>query len=271
MAKHAISIDAQIAESIRKLSRGLYDTPRIDVALGALAPSTDDIANALRDRDGARLQAAGAHAANLLGLSDHVPVRVVFLTDGRSRTVRLGRRQIVRKHTTSKQMATAGRVSGTVVQTPRWLGQRHTSRRIPSPLCVGDSPMRIASDCCRTAGTRQRGLPTSFATSPHHGRLDDGSHGHTGRRTPPRSVRGSGTPPRTERWQRREKFLDLLDAPPALSLPQAGPHLTFKGAGHCDHHSAGTGAGHDWPHESVARGDRWSRSVSHFLAVPAAL
>ena len=163
MAKHATSIDAQIARrirqkgsgavftpadfldlgsrnavdlalsrrarggNIRKLARGLYDTPRIDAALGALAPSTDDIANALRDRDGARLQAAGAHAANLLGLSDQVPVRVVFLTDGRSRTVRLGRRQIVLTHTTPKQMATAGRVSGTVIQALRWLGQRHVT------------------------------------------------------------------------------------------------------------------------------------------------
>ena len=51
---------------IRKLARGLYDTPRIDTSLGPLAPSTDDVANALRDRDGARLQAAGARAAHLL-------------------------------------------------------------------------------------------------------------------------------------------------------------------------------------------------------------
>lgn len=115
------------AGTIRKLARGLYDTPRIDASLGSLAPSTDDVANALRDRDGARLQAAGAHAAHLLGLTDQVPVRAVFLTDGRSRTVRLGRRQIVLKHTTPKQMATAGRMSGTVIQALRWLGQRHVT------------------------------------------------------------------------------------------------------------------------------------------------
>jgi len=115
------------AGTIRTLARGLYDTPRIDASLGPLAPSTDDVANALRDRDGARLQAAGAHAAHLLGLSDQVPVRAVFLTDGRSRTVRLGRRQIVLKHTTPKQMATAGRISGTVIQALRWLGRRHVT------------------------------------------------------------------------------------------------------------------------------------------------
>ncbi len=56
-----------------------------------------------------------------------------------------------------------------------------------------------------------------------------------------------------------------------FSLPQAGPHLTFKRAGYRDHHSAGTATGHEWPHESVARGDRWYRSVSRSLAVPAAL
>ena len=56
-----------------------------------------------------------------------MPVRAVFLTDGRSRTVRLARRQIVLKHTTPKQMATAGRISGTVIQALRWLGKRHVT------------------------------------------------------------------------------------------------------------------------------------------------
>jgi hypothetical protein len=125
-ARLALSRRAR-AGTIRKLARGLYDTPRTDTDLGPLAPSTDDVANALRDRDGARLQAAGAHAAHLLGLSDQVPVRAVFLTDGRSRTARLGRRQIVLKHTTPKQMATAGRTSGTVIQALRWLGKRHVT------------------------------------------------------------------------------------------------------------------------------------------------
>jgi len=49
------------------------------------SPSPDDVASALAGRDGARLQASGAHAPNLLGLSDQVPVRLTFLTDGRSR------------------------------------------------------------------------------------------------------------------------------------------------------------------------------------------
>ena len=113
------------AGTIRKLARGLYDYPRRDPKLGLLAPSTDSVANALKDRDSTRIQPSGAHAAKLLGLSEQVPVRAVYLTDGRSRKVQLGRRQIILKHTTPRNMATAGRISGTVIQALRWLRRPH--------------------------------------------------------------------------------------------------------------------------------------------------
>lgn len=129
----ALSRNAR-AGIIRKLARGLYDLPRRDARLGDLAPSPDDVAAALAGRDGARLQASGAHAANLLGLSDQVPVRLTFLTDGRSRRVQLGRQQIILKHTTPRQMATAGRISGTVIQALRWLGRDHVDDTVVSTL-----------------------------------------------------------------------------------------------------------------------------------------
>lgn len=119
---------------IRRLTRGLYDYPRTDASLGILSPSTDDIAKALSDRDSNKLQASGAHAANSLGLSTQVPVRAVFLTDGRARKVQLGKRQIVLKQTTPKQMATAGRVSGTVIQALRWIGQHNVDERTVDAL-----------------------------------------------------------------------------------------------------------------------------------------
>lgn len=115
------------AGTIRQLARGLYDFPRNDARLGPIPPATDDIAAALKGRDAFRLQASGAHAANMLGLSSQVPVRSVFLTDGRGRQVQIGKRKIILKHTTTRQMATAGRISGTVIQALRWLGQGHVS------------------------------------------------------------------------------------------------------------------------------------------------
>jgi len=45
------------------------------------------VATAVAGRDRVRLQPSGAYAANLLGLSEQVPAKVVFLTDGPSRVV----------------------------------------------------------------------------------------------------------------------------------------------------------------------------------------
>ena len=104
----ALSRNAR-AGAIRKLARGVYYLPRHDARLGDLSPSPDDVASALAGRDGTRLQASGAHAANLLGLSDQVPVRLTFLTDGRSRRVQLGPAANSSSSTPPRgQMATAG-------------------------------------------------------------------------------------------------------------------------------------------------------------------
>ena len=108
---------------IRQLARGLYDYPRTDDQLGVLMPAVDDVAMALAGRDAIRLQPSGAYAANLLGLSTQVPMKVVYLTDGRARTVQIGNQQIILKNTTPKNMATAGKISGLVIQALRHLGQ----------------------------------------------------------------------------------------------------------------------------------------------------
>jgi hypothetical protein len=110
--------------AIRKVARGLYDLPRQSPRLGVLPPSSDQIVQAMQGRDRARVQPSGAHAANILGLSPQVPVRAVFLTDGRSRAVHIGKQQILFRHAASRQMAPAGRISGTVIQALRWLGRR---------------------------------------------------------------------------------------------------------------------------------------------------
>jgi len=111
--------------ALRRLARGLYDYPRIDADLGLLSPTIDAVVKALKGRDKIRLQPSGGYAANLLGLSEQVPMKVVFLTDGPTRRVQLGKQTIMLKRTTPRAMATAGRVSGLVIQALRHIGQRH--------------------------------------------------------------------------------------------------------------------------------------------------
>ena len=119
---------------IRRLARGLYDYPKTDPELGPLQPSTDDIAKALAGRDAARLQPTGAYAANLLGLSTQVPMKVTYLTDSLSRTVQIGQRQITLKRTTPRNMAPAGKVSGLVIQALRHVGQNGTDKQVIAQL-----------------------------------------------------------------------------------------------------------------------------------------
>ena len=119
------------AGTIRQLGRGLYDYPKLHPTLGQLSPTPDALAKAMAGRDRVRLQPSGAYAANLLGLSEQVPAKVVFLTDGPSRVVQIGPMTLQLRRTTPRNMAAAGRPSGLVIQAFRHLGPEHiTPERI---------------------------------------------------------------------------------------------------------------------------------------------
>lgn len=110
---------------LRRLSRGLYDKPRHDELLGTLWPSVDAVVRAVVGKHKLRVQPAGLYAANLLGLSEQVPAKIVLLTDGTSRSVRAGPMQIALKGTSPRNMAAANRLSGLVIQAFKSLGPEH--------------------------------------------------------------------------------------------------------------------------------------------------
>jgi hypothetical protein len=120
--------------TIRRLTRGLYDYPIKHPDFGNLPPSADRVAAALAEKDNLKIQPSGAYAANLLGLSDQVPAKIVFLTNGSTRVVQVGNRHIKFKKTTPKNMATAGRVSGLVIQALRYMKQRNIDEIIINKL-----------------------------------------------------------------------------------------------------------------------------------------
>lgn len=114
--------------TIRRLARGVYDFPQEHPVLGPLAPSAEVVAKALAGRDRTRIQPAGAYAANVLGLSEQVPAKAVFLTDGPTRTVKIGPITIQLRRTTARNMETAGRLSGLLIQALRELGKDHVTQ-----------------------------------------------------------------------------------------------------------------------------------------------
>lgn len=133
---------------LRRIARGLYDRPRNHPMLGDLLPASEEVARALAGKSSLRLQPSGAYAANLLGLTEQVPLKLVFLTDGASRSMQIGKQVITLKHTTPRNMATAGRVSGLVIQALRHLKQTNIDdqvlRKISKRLSAEDKSMLLA-------------------------------------------------------------------------------------------------------------------------------
>lgn len=75
-----------------RVARGIYCYPKIEkvYGLGVVPPSLEDIAKAMAKRDGAKIVPTGLFAQYQLGLTQQVPMNVVYLTDGASRTIDLG-------------------------------------------------------------------------------------------------------------------------------------------------------------------------------------
>ena len=123
--------------SIRRVAWGLYDFPRHHPELGALATSTDAILDAVRRRDARRLMPSGAFAANILGLSEQVPMRIVMLTDGGKAKLRIGKREILLKPAAVRSFAVHPR-TGLVIQALKYIGQRNINdghiRKLASSL-----------------------------------------------------------------------------------------------------------------------------------------
>ena len=109
--------------TIKRIARGLYLYPREDPELGVAAPTVDEISRALAEAGRMRIQPSGAYAANILGLSEQVPMKIVFLTDGSSRRVKVEGREIIFKWAAPRTMAAAGRLGGLVIQALRHLGR----------------------------------------------------------------------------------------------------------------------------------------------------
>ena len=110
-------------EILVRLAHGIYLYPKIDTELGVLFPSTEDIAKAIARRDKARIVPTGVQALNKLGLSTQVPMKVVYLTDGAARSIKVGKRTITFKNTSPKNLLAKGEISSLVIQVLKTIGQ----------------------------------------------------------------------------------------------------------------------------------------------------
>lgn len=114
---------------IRRLAQGLYDYPKVHNLLGIIPPDLNEVAKAIAEKNGVRVQPAGAYAANLVGLSLQVAGRIIFLTEGPARKVKIGNQEIIFKKTTKKNMLSAGTREGLLIQALKNLGKDHIDQK----------------------------------------------------------------------------------------------------------------------------------------------
>ena len=111
------------AGQLRRVGRGLYDVPRISRLLKRLAPAdVYSAVAAVTRRDDARIMRSGSVYANLLGLTNQVPAKIIYDTDGPSRILTIAGFSVRFRHAPPSVMRWTGKPGAVVVQALRWLG-----------------------------------------------------------------------------------------------------------------------------------------------------
>ena len=107
---------------IRRIDRGLYDKPQLNVLTKqSNPPDPAQVIDAVARRDQIRVLVDGMTAANDLGLSNAVPAKIVVHTDARLRPIKLGNLTITFKPTAASKLYWAGRPAMRLVQALHWL------------------------------------------------------------------------------------------------------------------------------------------------------
>lgn len=104
---------------ITRVAQGIYVRPIISQYIGEVLPSAEEVAKGIAKRDRIRIVPTGVYALSALGLSTQVPMKLVFLSDGAARVVKIGKRTIKFKKTTPKSLLAKGKISSLVIQALR--------------------------------------------------------------------------------------------------------------------------------------------------------
>ena len=113
---------------IDRVAAGIFVRPEIDKIIGKITPKIEDIADAIARRDKARIVPTGAYALNRLGLSTQVPMKIVYLTDGSARNIKVGNYTISFIRTSPKNVAAIGKISRLAIQALKSIGKENITQ-----------------------------------------------------------------------------------------------------------------------------------------------
>src|ERR1700704_2057896 len=111
------------------LYRGVYVVP-VKTRFGARAPAAEKVVESIAATRAETVVAHGAAAANSLGLTTQVPTKLVYLTSGRSRRLKLGAQIVEMKHAPQWMLLPSQRAAGEAVRALAWIGKSRVSEAL---------------------------------------------------------------------------------------------------------------------------------------------
>jgi hypothetical protein len=125
-------------QELMSIDRGIYVRP-VRTRFGTRAPSADKVIESFAATGAETVVPHGAAAANALGLTTQVPTKLVYLTSGRSRKLKLGAQTVEMKHAPPWMLLPSHLAAGEAVRALEWIGERRATealtilrRRLPS-------------------------------------------------------------------------------------------------------------------------------------------
>jgi hypothetical protein len=108
---------------LHRIATGIYVRPAKDKVLGIVFPGIEDVAEAIRKRDKARIVPTGSYAMYKLGLTTQVPMNIVYYTDSTARKIKIGKQTITFKRASARNLSAIGEISKLVIQAMRTIGK----------------------------------------------------------------------------------------------------------------------------------------------------
>lgn len=116
---------------IRRICRGMYDYPKFSDLLGQeLSPDHDQVARAFARKFNWRILPSGDAVLNLLRLSNQIPGKYIYLSDGPNRKYSISNYTLEFKKTALKEIGFTHRESGLIVQAIKTLGRERITHEV---------------------------------------------------------------------------------------------------------------------------------------------
>jgi hypothetical protein len=96
---------------IDRMGKGIYVKPKQHKIFGKILPSIEDVALILAKKEHVKIMPTGQYALNKVGLSNQVPMKLIFLTNGTFKKIQFDKSELIFKPTTSKKLAMIGEIT----------------------------------------------------------------------------------------------------------------------------------------------------------------